>query len=396
MQEWMRQRSTNSEYRLLLRSVGCRRSRTEPRESWKMRSSDYSSSRLQLENQMLDEEMKLKEDVENGKSEALALSEADVSQNTIVQNNENDGAGSGVTEGKVKRNSIPLEETVAVLTNGEVALEEDVSHTLSTTTGPVEAPMEIQDFSEGEPADVQIVSEDEDGTLVNRAERVIIEEEVASVPESHEARANEQEVTLLNPGGKDGAEGVEETQAAPEAWTQSEKSEEACVSAEPHAATVGVEMSNQKANQNVDKKPEGGNDDPEAAASVQSPVSALEGTTVASVPVYSEMQLLSLFPRPDVEDEVMAAPKEAKAAQDPATQLSHFQEVSLTDPQENRRIEEGEQEPLLSQVKAPQTQTEPAAAHSPSSTETQTTTRVNPGVDAESPKRKTCQCCSVM
>lgn len=119
------------------------------------------------------------------------------------------------------------------------------------------------------------------------------------------------------------------------------------------------------------------------------------------VPVYSEAQPSALTPELEARGEAAPSLQEAEAAskaQNPVTPPGQFQEVPLADPQEDQRTkaEPREQEPLLSQAKAPYTQAEQAAAKSPASTETHSPTRASQGEETEAPKRKTCQCCSVM
>lgn len=335
----------------------------------------------------------------------------------------------------MKTNQSPLvDETAAVLTNGGGHLEADTNHKASeqsnTTNGPVVASegvisMKLEPglslgVSEAEPAqvpNVNINEEEEDGTLVMRAERVIITDEGDDVPEDLTPQEDQQEATpseetpLPNPdAGKEGGEAVEEeavkTEAAPEAFTQPEKSETTEPTAEEQPATKDGDMQGGvKTNENGDEETrvEGQDKQSEDPTSVQVnfPADALEGTTVAPVPVYSEAQPSTLTPKLEAEGEAATSPEGAEAAlkaQDPAALPGQFQDVPLTDPQENRRTEAGpaEEEPLLSQAKAPGAQAEPAAANSPASTETHGPTRASQGEETEAPKRKTCQCCSVM
>ncbi|XP_041723494.2 paralemmin-3 isoform X2 [Coregonus clupeaformis] len=137
---------------------------------------------------------------------------------------------------------------------------------------------------------------------------------------------------------------------------------------------------------------------------LQSPDDALDGA-VAAVPVYSET---SLTPRPDTEGEAAGEPAEGDAevktevevkgeevalvAPETATLPGgQFLEVSLVEPQTES---EPEQEPLLFPSKA---QTLALGEQAPAAPETLTPTRgeAEGGVGV-APKRKTCQCCSVM
>ncbi|KAF7668106.1 hypothetical protein LDENG_00032490 [Lucifuga dentata] len=389
--------------------------------------------KLQSENQRLsEEEEKLKEQMEDGQTEAEKVAEAaaEVDQVAVVQNGENKSTGSGTVEDAVSLTP-RLDETAAVLTNGGGDVEVDTNHgateesTLPTTNGLTATSedavtMMFLGFSEAEPDQLPNVNileakeEEEEGTLVMRAERVIITDEGDDAPEDISPQEDQQDVAqseatpLPNPeAGKEGEEIVEEVEnPEAETLTEAETSEMVSPTAEAQTATPdGVVEGEVIPNQNGDgeTKAEGEDDKPEAHTSVQlqSPDNPLEGTTVASVPVYSEAQPSSLTPRGENEGEDTAEPEGAEVAltpQNPAIVPGQFQEVSLADPQENQRTKPSpeEQEPLLSQVKPPQTQAEPAAACSPASTETNAPNRVNQGGEPEAPKRKTCQCCSVM
>lgn len=343
---------------------------------------------------------------------------------------------SETTEDEVKTNQSPLvDETAAILTNGGGHLEADTYHdaseqsNASITNGPVVASegvinMKLEPglslgLSEAEPGqapNVNINEEEEEGTLVMRAERVIITDEVDDVPEDHTPQEDQQEAMQseetplpIPDAGKEGGEATEEvvkTEAAPEAFMQPEKSEATEPTAEAQPASEDEDVQGgAKTNENDDEemKAEGQDKHSEDPTSVQVhfPADALEGTTVAPVPVYSEAQPSTLTPKPEAEGEAATSPEGAEAAlkaQEPAALPGQFQDVPLADPQEIQRTEAGpaEQEPLLSQAKAPSTQAEPAAANSPASTETHSPTRASQGEETEAPKRKTCQCCSVM
>ncbi|KAM7394105.1 hypothetical protein PAMP_020925 [Pampus punctatissimus] len=377
--------------------------------------------RLQAENQHLaEEEEKLKEQMEVGQTEAVKVAEAgvEISQDGVVQNGENNTTGSETTEGEMKTNQIPLlEEAATVLTNGREDTKANINHdaaeqiTQSTTNGPIEAaecvsmmlePGLSLDVSEADHGQVPnfSVHEEEEGTLVMRAECVIITDEGDDVPEDltsqedqHETMQPE-EALLLNPeAGPEGVEAVEEvlkTEAAPE--TSPDLENRPTPEAQPAIRDKDVKNEKADGESNAEAKV---NQLEEGQASVQvlSPANALEGTTVALVPVYSEVQPSAITLDLGAEGEAPMAAEEAEAAlkvQDPATIADQFQEVPLANPQEKQRTEAepSEQEPLLSQAKSPNTQAEPAAASNPAST--------NQGDGPEAPKHKTCQCCSVM
>lgn len=385
--------------------------------------------KLQLESQRLaEEEEKLKEQMEDGQTEAVVMTDAaaEMDQDAVVQNGQNNAAASETTEDEVMTNqSTLLDESAAVLTNGEA----DATHdTQSTTNGPVltsegvvsmkPEPELISGVSEAKPGrvpGVDINEDEEEGTLVMRAERVIITDEGDDVPEDLSLQEAQQEgmqseeTPLLNPGacqeGGEGRETVVTTEAAPETSTQPEESEAAEPPKEAQPATADGDLqdgteTNEHENVGGETKPEGQDKESEDPTSVQvqSSANALEGSAVALVPVYSETQPSTPTPKLEAEGETGTSPEEAETAlkaQDPATLPQQFQDVPLADPQENQRIEAtlGEQEPLLSQAKCPDTQAETAAAPS---TEPPSLTRASQGEETEAPKHKTCQCCSVM
>ncbi|XP_073324727.1 paralemmin-3 [Pagrus major] len=387
--------------------------------------------KLQSETQRLaEEEEKLKEKMEDGQTEAVKVGEAgaEIVHDALVQNGENNATGLETTDVEVKTNqSSAVDETAAVLTNGGGELEADTSHDASeqsnqsTTNGPVVASegvisMKLEPglslvFSEalpGQVPNVDINEEEEEGTLVMRAERVIITDEGDDVPEEDRQKTMQSEETPLPnlEAGQEGGEAVEavvtETEAALETFTKPEYSEAIEPTAEAQPANADGDMQGGvQTNEHGDgeTKAEGQDNQTEDLTSVQvqAPSNALEGTTVASVPVYSQS---TLSPEAEAESAAATSPEGAEAAskaQDPAPLPGQFQEVPLADPQENQRTaaRPGEQEPLLSQAKAPDTHAEPAAAaNSPASTETHSPTRASQ--EEEAPKRKTCQCCSVM
>ncbi|KAM6942002.1 paralemmin-3 isoform 1-T3 [Lycodopsis pacificus] len=366
--------------------------------------------KLQSESQRLaEEEESLKEQMEGGQTEAVKKAEAgaEMVQDAVMQNGENNGSD------EAKTKSAPLGETAAVLTNGEADSNHD---TRASTNGPVEAsgggiksePGLSLGVSEAEPSQVPNVNfneeeeEEEEGILVMRAERVIITEDGDDVPED---LTHQQETMPTEAAGQEGgqaAEGEVKTEAAPETFTQQERSEATEPAAEEQWATGdGDSQGGVETNGDGERKPEGGDKDSEGPTSVQvqSPAGALEGTAVASVPVYSEAQPAALAPELEAEGEAATSPEGAEAAlkaQVPAAPPGQFQEVPLADPQESKRTEArpGEREPLLSQAKANDAQAEPAAASA--STETYSSARAGHGEETKAPKHKACQCCSVM
>ncbi|XP_068583592.1 paralemmin-3 [Cebidichthys violaceus] len=365
--------------------------------------------KLQSESQRLaEEEESLTEQMEDGQTEAVkkAEAEAEMVQDVVMQNGENNGSD------EVKTKSTPLGESAAVLTNGEADANHD---TRASTNGPVEASVGASGMksepglrlcvSEAEPGQVSNVNINEGGgeevgTLVMRAERVIITEDGDDVPED---LTHQQETMQTEEAGQEGgeaAQGEVKTEAAPETFTQPEKSEATEPAAEEQWVTGdGDSLGGVETNENGERKSEGGDKDSEGPTSAQSPAGALEGTAVASVPVYSEAQPSALAPELEAEGEAATSQEGSEAAlkaQDRAAPPGQFQEVPLADPQESQRTEvrPREREPLLSQAKASDAQTEPAAASA--STETYSSARAGHGEEAGAPKHKACQCCSVM
>lgn len=270
---------------------------------------------------------------------------------------------------------------------------------IRTTEGVVSTKLESdQCVSEAEPCQVpNIINEeaedDDEGTLVMRAECVIITDEGEDVCEELTSQEEQQ------PAITDTGEEEVETETAPQAFTESEKSEAAVASTEGQPGT-GAEDTESSIKAKEKEDGETKDKDP-ASVQLQSPVAALEGTTVASMLAYSEAQPSSLNPEQEAVGEASVASEAAEKAlqaQDQACPPSQFHEIPLGEPQETQRTEAdpGEQEPLLVKVTAPTTKAVLVEANSPASTETQSPTRASQGEETQAPKRKTCQCCSVM
>ncbi|XP_045902464.1 paralemmin-3 isoform X3 [Micropterus dolomieu] len=393
--------------------------------------------KLQSESQRIaEEEQKLKELMEDGQmQEAVKVAEASAEIiQAVLQNGEVNAAALGTLEDKVKINQNPLlDKSAAVLTNGGGDIEIDTNHNASVqinqsapngsvvaSEGVVTIKLEpalnlgVSEAQPGQVPNVNINEEEEEGTLVIRAQCVIITDEGDDVPEDLTPREDQQETMQLeetpplNPeAGKEEVEPVEEvvkTEAGLETLMQPENSEatESAADAQPETGD-GDMQGGIKTNDNRDGETEaegqGRRSEDPTSGQVRSPPNALEGSTVA-LPVYSEVQPSTLNPKLGAEGEAATTPRgtEAVLAQDPATLLDQFEDVPLADPQENQRTEagQGEQEPLLSQTKAPETHAEPPAANSPASTETYSPTKATQEEETEAPKRKTCQCCSIM
>ncbi|KAI3352457.1 hypothetical protein L3Q82_005411 [Scortum barcoo] len=278
--------------------------------------------------------------------------------------------GAEKTEDEVKTIQSPLlDETAAILTNGKGHLETNTNHNATeqsnTTNGPTsesainmkesELSLGVSEAEPGEVLNVDINEDEEEGTVVMRAERVIITDEEDDLPEEltpqeywQEAIQSE-ESPLLNPDtGKEGGEAVEEVvnaETAPEAFTQPEESEATKPTAEAQPPAEEREMEDViKTNENGDEETKAEEQDQPSedptSVQVHLPADALEGAPRAPVPVYSEAQLSTLTLQLQAEGEATTSPEGAEAAlkaQEPASEPGQFQDVPLADPQENQR-----------------------------------------------------------
>nr|XP_057947576.1 paralemmin-3 [Doryrhamphus excisus]XP_057947577.1 paralemmin-3 [Doryrhamphus excisus] len=229
----------------------------------------------------------------------------------------------------------------------------------STTNGPIEENAESSLL-----VNVPTLSHTEldEGVVVMRAERVIITDD-------EEEDVTPQEEQQYKESPHSAVETVEKVKVSLEASIESVRNEQ-----------TGTNEDNQM----------------EGSASVvvmQSTAAPLDGPPVAPVPVYSESQP-SDAPQAEVEITETADSSSLKASDDSIAKASQFHEVPLSDTQENRttEAEPDEQVPLLEEVKAPSVQREESTTASdsqPSGTETR-------GEAIQEPKKKSCECCSVM
>uniref|UniRef100_A0A3Q0R4L5 Paralemmin 3 n=1 Tax=Amphilophus citrinellus TaxID=61819 RepID=A0A3Q0R4L5_AMPCI len=288
----------------------------------------------------------------------------------------------------------PLDESEVVVTNGgentDYSASDQNNQSLAngpTGDGVISMEMETNlGLSKADPVkvpntNVKKEEEEEEGTLVMRAECIFITDDGDDVPGEVVSQADQQEPTqsdkvlLPNPeAAKEGGEAVEE-KVHTETFTESEKSE----------AFGNIDGSiKENPGEGGKVKAEDQDKELEEPTCVQSPTNPLESTVVTLVPVYTEAQPSNLSPELEAQAEDSAvAPEEHELASKPqeATCLPvQFQDVPLTDAQENQRTEDGpgEQEPLLLNTKA------------------QSPTRASQGEVIELPKPKTCLCCSVM
>ncbi|XP_068178392.1 paralemmin-3 isoform X2 [Antennarius striatus] len=361
--------------------------------------------KLQSQSQQLEvEKEKLKEQMEDGR-EVVTVGER----------------GSNMTEDDVKMYHRPeVDEPVALLTNGGGSIEVDAPKSQSTTNGPVVASEGIISMdgepglcvSETEPYQLSNVSiqEEDDGTVVIRAERVIVTDEDDELPEG----SNPQEDQGINMKSEeaflprseaglergDSEEEIIKTVKHLESFVQPEFGEKT-KSTETEAAFADGDMPNgvKEIKDRQGETKDAGLEQLEHSSFVQvQPLShAIEDSTMLPIPVYSQID-----PNPELGAESAGAvsPERAEAAskgQESAIQHDQFQDVPLADPQENQKTEGGpeEQDPLLSEVKSQNTQAE-AAVNVSTSAETHIPVRATQGGDNEIPKHKTCQCCSVM
>lgn len=317
----------------------------------------------------------------------------------------------------MKTNLSPLEdETAAVLTNGGGEVDVSEECTQSSPSSLVLSSEDINTKLEDRP-NVAVEEEDhapisnasmceeeeEEGTLVMRAERVIITDEGYDVNEdlvSQEDQLNaleSEETPTPNPEGQEEAveEGVK-PETAPEIFTQGEDAEATEPTAEEQLPTAAEELQSC-----IDTNTDGQNKTLDPTSVQMQPLStALEGTAVSALPIYGESALtVEQMPEGGAEVSPEGPPQTALKDQDPITVPGHFQEVPLADPQEKQSAEARpeEEEPLLSQTTVPNVHSVAgAAADASSSTETNSLTRAGQGEEIQDPKRKTCQCCSVM
>ncbi|XP_060923464.1 paralemmin-3 isoform X2 [Limanda limanda] len=355
---------------------------------------------LQSKSLRLDEENEEQmEDASQAEAVTVAEAAAEMVRGVVVKNGENNATAFETSEDEVK--SPRLDGAEVVLTNGGGDFSLDTNQNSNGPVGAAEGVVSMKSepalsllVSESEPGHVPNFNinkedEEEEGILVIRAECVIITDEGEDAPEDVRPQEDEQETPLPDQEG----ESVEEA-TAPETFTQPDKSQTSEPTAEAQPDTGDRDVDGDiKTNENIN----GSESEDPTSVQLQSPATYIEGATVALVPVYSEMHPSTVTPRVEVE----AAALSPEGAQDPATARGQFQEVPLADPQVNQRTEAGqgkqEQEPLLSQVAAPYTRVDPAAAaNSPANSETHSPTRASQGEETVAPKRKTCQCCSVM
>ncbi|XP_068607476.1 paralemmin-3 [Brachionichthys hirsutus] len=359
------------------------------------------SDKLESQSQQLDVEgEKLKEQMEDGQM-VMKVGQA----------------SSEMIENDLKMSQSPqVEETVALLTNGGGSLEADPSPTAlrfksqSKANGPVVASESINSedvepgfcVSDAEPnpvSNVGIKEDEEDGTLIIRAERVIVtdDDDVPEDPKPQQDQGNgmisEETPLPRSDVGHEGGDSEERVKAAKhlDTFVQPEFGETTKSTETEAAFADGVMQDGVKElkGRHGEAKYVGHDEQSEHSSSVQvqSLSQATEGATMSPVPVYSR---IDSKPELGAQSAGAVSSEGAEAAlkcQDARIPHDQFQEVPLADSLEKQKTEGGpeEQEPLLSEGNS---QAEPAAAaaNAPTSSETHN----------EIPKHKSCQCCSVM
>ncbi|KAJ0032984.1 hypothetical protein NQD34_000091 [Periophthalmus magnuspinnatus] len=292
------------------------------------------------------------EEMEDGQIETAAVEETVTGIVQDAMNNGKHGADSGETIRTV------------FLTNGAAGKEEDTVHVgsvnvLLTSNGLSEdvIPGQVVHLNSNTGDD-----EEEEGTMVIRAECVMITDEGDDAAED-DAKENgwENAISVSEESEKTVTEGIEGTVPP---TVEAGQSESAIIQ-------NGVE-----------------GDNVEEVTPVQLQTQAQEGAVVASVPVYTEPQPCIKTTQVDVEDEVASKEETIEVGSKHNVKVE-FQEVPLSEPQDKHTP--GEQEALLPEVKGHATDTEKAGT----SNQTESPNRADQA-ETKMPKRKTCQCCSVM
>uniref|UniRef100_A0A3B5Q782 Paralemmin-3-like n=1 Tax=Xiphophorus maculatus TaxID=8083 RepID=A0A3B5Q782_XIPMA len=273
-------------------------------------------------------------------------------------------------EVKVNQNT-PQGETAVILTNGGGSSEDISSHAISghsetstiepagTTKDASNAEMELEMSTTATPlsqvpnADMNEEEGEEDGTLVMRAECVYITDEGDDVSGDLSSLKDQQESTQNPEGAQEIVEVVEqvaETGGGPET--------------EGGPETGGAPE--------TEGAPETGGGPETGGAPETSPVA--ENGEAAELTVKDQLT-------PEDRGDIKGHTEPIKV-EEPACNLGQFQEVLLTDSQDNQNTEAepGEQEALLQKIPSPDLNVELAG----------------PNKKSETPKQQTCQCCSVM
>ncbi|XP_067315123.1 paralemmin-3 isoform X2 [Pseudorasbora parva] len=241
-------------------------------------------------------------------------------------------------------------------------------------TGAGGITMTFLGFKEVEPG--HGVDEDDDGGAIIRAERVIITDEGEEIPEKDDSMAQEPTTDAKNEDTSGSTEAIgaeEKTQYDPEASVVLEEVE---VIEDAPAEEIVTDVAVEGEEQTEQHLPDS-TDTQAQDVTVDSPIEA------SHAPMYSTTE-----PSPTVRPKVDANATESQTPKDkevmPASRisLSQFQEVPLDESTAAAETvkQRAEQEPLLISKAAAQLDT----------------VAPNRAEDAGAPKRKNCQCCSVM
>ncbi|ROL41706.1 Paralemmin-3 [Anabarilius grahami] len=241
-------------------------------------------------------------------------------------------------------------------------------------TGAGGITMTFLGFKEAEPGDG--VDEDDDCGAIIRAERVIITDEGEEIPEEDDGMAQEPTTDAKNEdtsGNTEATGAEEETQDDPEASVEPKQVK---VIEETPAEEIVTDVAVEGEEQTEQHLPDSTETQPKSVT-VDSPIEE------SQVPVYSTTE-----PSPTIQPKVKAnatesqTPKDEEAVPASRISLSQFQEVPLDESKTKAETEKqrAEQEPLLISKAAAQLDT----------------SAPNRAEDAIAPKRKTCQCCSIM
>ncbi|XP_043098537.1 paralemmin-3 [Puntigrus tetrazona] len=323
--------------------------------------------------------------VENGKEEkkedTVQAENHDVEEAEPVTKTETDtspphngSAFNGNVEGELTHNISEEEEHASA--NGLI------SHP-AEGLGAGGVTMTFLGFKEVEPG--QGVDEDDDGGAIIRAERVIITEEGEEIPEENDKTTQEPTTDATNEdhsGNTDENGGEEKTENHPEASADPEQAQEIeDLPAEEILTDEALEVKTQELEQ--------GEKDLLESTETQPQNLTVDGAIETQVPVYSTTQPSpAIAPKVEANTTESQTPKDEEVMPTSRISLSQFQEVPLDGVGEtgesNVKAEMGkqraEQEPLLVSKAAAQLDTSAA----------------NRAEDAGAPKRKTCQCCSIM
>lgn len=306
--------------------------------------------------------------VENGKEEKR--------DNSVHAENHNVEEAEPLTDAKTETDTI----TTPAIINGNV--EGETSHNTPGQDGPASAngfashpagvTMTFLGFKEVEPG--HGVDEDDDAGAIIRAERVIITDEGEEIPEEDDSMAQELTTDAKNEDSSGSTEATcaeEETEYDPEAvdLKQVEVTED---TEDTPAEEIDADVVVVDEGQIEQHLPDSTETQPQNVT-VDSPIEA------SLIPMYSTTEPSPTI-RPKVETNATESqtPKDEESVPTSRISLSQFQEVPLDE--SNTEKQRAEQEPLLISRAAAQLDT----------------SATNPAEDAGAPKRKNCQCCSIM